>query len=468
MAVRGVKGVKDKYDCIVIGAGLGGLTCANRLARAGRSVLLLEQHSQLGGLATWFRRKNHIFDVALHGFPVGMIKTVRKYWSKDISGRIVQLKGIRFDNPQFQLQTTYDKVDFIKLLTGRFKVDQQTVDNFFAHVRAMNFYDDDGRTVGELFEEFFPGRDDIVRLLMEPITYANGSTLNDPAISYGIVFSNFMSKGVFTFIGGTDLFINMLEEELVKNGVDVRTKALVERIIYDGDKITGVVVNGETIRAGSVVSNANLKTTLLDLLDDGALSGKFRSETEAVRINNSSSQVYIGIKEGEKIEPIGDLLFTSVAEKFDTAKMLSKDVTSRTFSVYYPELRPGQDKYTIVSSSNSRYEDWADLSEEQYQADKKALAEDTLDRLEKYVPNIRSIHDHLEVATPRTFKRYTLHVDGSSFGTKFEGLPISQDLHKEVAGLFHTGSVAIIMSGWLGAANYGVIVANEVDRYLGV
>ena len=48
---------------------------------------------------------------------------------------------------------------------------------------------------GELFDEFFPGRDDVVRLLMEPITYANGSTLEDPAITYGIVFSNFMQKG---------------------------------------------------------------------------------------------------------------------------------------------------------------------------------------------------------------------------------------------------------------------------------
>jgi hypothetical protein len=39
-------------------------------------------------------------------------------------------------------------------------------------------------------------------------------------------------------------------------------------------------------------------------------------------------------------------------------------------------------------------------------------------------------------------------------------------LHKEIPGLFHTGSVGIIMSGWLGAANYGVIVANDVDKFL--
>ena len=38
----------------------------------------------------------------------------------------------------------------------------------------MNFYDDQSTTTGELFEKFFPGREDVIRLLMEPITYANG------------------------------------------------------------------------------------------------------------------------------------------------------------------------------------------------------------------------------------------------------------------------------------------------------
>ena len=78
----------------------------------------------------------------------------------------------------------------------------------------MNFYDDQTTTTGQLFERFFPGRDDVVRLLMEPITYANGSTLEDPALTYGIVFSNFMSKGVYTFQGGTDRLIGLMGREL--------------------------------------------------------------------------------------------------------------------------------------------------------------------------------------------------------------------------------------------------------------
>ncbi len=468
MAVRGLAGIKSEYDCIVIGAGLGGLTCANRLAKADRSVLLLEQHIQLGGLATWFRRKEHIFDVALHGFPVGMIKTCRKYWNKDIADRIVQLKGIRFDNPQFKFETTYDKEDFIRILVERMEVDFDTVTRFFDATRKMNFYDDDGKTTREFLEEFFPGRTDVVRLLMEPITYANGSTLDDPAITYGIVFANFMSKGVYTFKGGTDLFISMMEDELAKNGVDVRAKVLVEKVVFENGKTAGVMANGKFISAKSVVSNGNLRTTVLNMSDNGAISKEFRKKAERVRVNNSSCQVYIGLKKGEKIDYIGDLLFTSTAKEFDAGLMLSKNVTSRTFSVYYPDMRPGHDRYAIVSSSNASYDDWGNLSEEQYQKDKDYLAEDTLKALEKYVPDIRKKIDHLEVATPRTFKRYTLHEGGSSFGTKFEGLEISQNLSREAPGFFHTGSVAIIMSGWLGAANYGVIVANEVDKYLGV
>jgi all-trans-retinol 13,14-reductase len=86
--------------------------------------------------------------------------------------------------------------------------------------------------------------------------------------------------------------------------------------------------------------------------------------------------------------------------------------------------------------------------------------------LEKYIPKIRDKIDYLEAATPKTFEKYTFHLHGASFGTKFEGLKISMGLPKEIPGLFHTGSVGIIMSGWLGAANYGVIVANDADKFL--
>jgi phytoene dehydrogenase-like protein len=105
-------------------------------------------------------------------------------------------------------------------------------------------------------------------------------------------------------------------------------------------------------------------------------------------------------------------------------------------------------------------------SDEDYEAQKRGLIEGTLDHLERYVPGLRDRLDHVEAATPRTFQHYTRHWQGASFGTKFEGLAISRGLPQQLRGLYHAGSVGIIMSGWLGAMNYGVIVANDVDSYL--
>jgi phytoene dehydrogenase-like protein len=458
--------IKPEYDVVVIGGGLAGLTCANMLAKQGHSVLLLEQHSKLGGLATWFKRKDHIFDVALHGFPVGMIKTCRKYWSAEIADMIVQLKGIRFDNPQFSFTTTYDREDFTRILEQHFKIPRPNIESFFDTARKMNFYDDQSMTTRQFFERFFPGRDDVHRLLMEPIAYANGSTLDDPAITYGIVFSNFMSKGVYTVRGGTDQFIAKMRDELLKNGVDIRTECLVEKILVKDRKVVGAQANGNIIKSKAVVSNANLLSTIHKLVGDEHFSQSFVEEATKVRLAQSICQVYIGIKKGHEIDYIGDLLFTSDAQRFDPQELRSKNTTSRSLSIYYPQTRPGSNMYSIVASTHANYHDWATLSEEEYRVSKEDLIRRTLNALEKYIPDIRDKIDYLEAATPRTFHRYTLHLNGASFGTKFEGLRISMGLPKEIAGLFHTGSVGIIMSGWLGAANYGVIVANDVDKFL--
>ncbi len=464
-----LKGAADSCDVVVIGSGLGGLTAANILARDGLSVLLCEQHYKLGGLATWFKRPGgHIFDISLHGFPYGMVKSCRRYWSQEIADSIVQLHGVRFDNPMFSLTTTFDREDFTRLLTTDFGLELATVNNFFDAARSMNFYDDQTKTTRELFDEYFPGREDVIRLLMEPITYANGSTLEDPALTYGIVFSNFMSKGVFVFQGGTDKLIKSMEKEMKANGVDVRINCDVEKVNVNAKGIKSVVVNGRTIETKAVVSNSNLRATIFSLVGEDKFDKDFIDEAKAVRLNNSSTQVYMAMAPEDTVpRDTGDLLFSSTAERFQTELLLSRDITSRTFSFYYPDTRPaGKARTLIVSSTNANYADWVGMTKEEYETSKHDLVETTFDALEKYVPNCRERIVHAEAATPVTFEHYTKHVDGASFGTKFEGLTVSRSLPEQIPGLYHAGSCGIIMSGWLGTINYGVIVANDVINQL--
>lgn len=458
---------RPEYDVIVIGSGLAGLTAANVLGKLGRRVALLEQHYNFGGMATWFKRRGgHVFDISLHGFPVGMIKTCRRHWTREIADRIVRLDSVRFDNPQFRFDTDFTREDFTRKLVEVFGQDQGTVDAFFTHLRAMNFYDDPGDSVESVFERFFPGRNDVHRLLLEPIAYANGSTLADPAITYGIVFSNFMSQGVYTFSGGTDMLVARMREELARNGVELFGSVQVEKIVVEHGAVRGVVANGRELRARAVLSNANLKTTVLDLVGREHFDESFAAGVAAVRLNNSSAQVYMGLASGASIPFVTDLLFSSTRGRFDSPALCDMHGESRTFSFYYPKTRPGSDRYAIVSSTNANWADWAELDEAAYTREKQRLIADTLRDLERHVPGVTAKLDHVEVATPRTFRFYTQHAQGASFGTKFEGLRFSMDLSSQVEGLFHAGSVGIIMSGWLGAANYGVITAAKVDPFL--
>jgi len=465
--------LRDYYDVVVIGSGLGGLTGANYLAKQGHSVLLLEHHYQFGGLATWFKRAGgHIFDISLHGFPVGMIKSCKRYWTKEIADSIVQLKNIRFINPQYDLKTTFDRSDFTRILQTTFNIAKNKVEEFYDHMANMDYFANDKRSIGDLLEEFFPGRNEIKRLLLEPISYANGSSLVDPAIAYGIVFSNFMKKGIYTFKDGTDSLIKKMVKELRNNGADLRRQCLVEEVVTkkvdEKHKVEGVVVNGKKIRCGAVLSNANLKNTIEKLFGLSKLPKEFADQAKSVRLNSTSCQVYIGLKKGVSIPDVGDLIFTSESPSFSTDELTDFHTTSRTFSVYYPDTRPErkEPRYSIVASINAKWQDWQKLSVEDYTQAKNRLCEESVVALEKIIPDIRDKIDHLEAATPRTIQHYTHHASGASFGTKFEGLDVSSELPEYAPGLYHAGSVGIIMSGWLGTINYGVITANKIDRFL--
>ena len=282
-----------------------GLTGANRLAKAGRRVLLLEHHYQFGGLATWFTRKGgHIFDISLHGFPEGMVKSCRKYWTREIADMIMPLRDVRFVNPQFDVRTTFTRDDYTRVLVERFGLERARVEAFFGHLAGMNFYDRSEETIGAMFERFFPGRDDVHRLLLEPIAYANGSALDDPSVAYAIVFGNFMGGGIHTFRGGSDLLIGKMVEELRRNGAELRKHVLVERILVEergGRKVAAGVVarGGRVIRSRAVLANSSLKNTLFRLAGEENLPPDYAAAARAVRVNSSSCQVYLGIRKGE-------------------------------------------------------------------------------------------------------------------------------------------------------------------------
>lgn len=467
MLLKSIQEAEDRYDVVVVGGGLGGMTAAKRLADAGRSVLLVEAYRMLGGYATWFRRRHHIFDVALHAFPWGVQKTFRKYWSRELADRVVPLPRIRYDNPEFAFTTTFEASDFKRILIERFGIAGEQADAFFAACRNMDFFHADNGTTRDFLERFFPGRLDVARLLLETVTYATGCNLDDPAAVYVTIFSNFVLKGTCTFKGGTDLLLAEMQRLLTASGVDIVLKTPVEKIVLKEGKAVGVVAGEREIKAGAVVSNANLKTTALELADIARLLPQFAKQIEEVPLSASVAQVYLGIKPGVEIPEVADILFASDQDHYDAKGFRVFPPHSISFSFYYPhDVRPDSETTEIVATACADYADWDNLSPEEYEDRKRLLCDTVIAMLERYIPDVRDKLDHIEAATPKTLERFARHRDGASFGTKFPGFRAAEELSHKVPGLFHCGSQGIIMSGWLGSANSGALTAGKVEAYL--
>jgi phytoene dehydrogenase-like protein len=457
----------NPFDIVVIGSGLAGMTAAHQLAREGHKVLLLEQHYKLGGLATYFKRRGgHLFDISRHGFPHGMVRACRRYWSSEIADRIVRVPELVFKNPQFHLTTSYDQEDCTRHLIEHFKLPPERVEAFFLSVSQASLEDNLKQTTAEFFEQFFPGRLDVIRFLLEPITIANGSGLEDPAVTFRIVFGHFMRRGIWIYQGRSDEMLQKMRRLLLAAGVEIRTRARVEEILLKNGRAVGVCLPGETLRANCVISNAGLKNTVLDLLPSDAASPKLLQATREVRPTTSSLMIFLGLRAGEPMERVGDALFCSTAPYYHTGAMASRQITSRTYSIHYGDPEKGIPT-EIVALSNANLEDWEDLDEFAYMNQKRQVSEEAFADIQRDLPGVLEKVDWLEIATPRTFKRYALHHGAASYGTKFEGLRVSRELLPEaIPGLFHAGSVGIVMSGWVGTVNYGAMVAERVHRYV--
>src|SRR5688572_10161296 len=87
----------EHFDTVVVGAGIGGLTTAALLSRAGHKVLVLDQHYVAGGNATVFKRKGYTFDVGLHYLgdcePDGVIPSLLRDAGVDVKFRPMDADG---------------------------------------------------------------------------------------------------------------------------------------------------------------------------------------------------------------------------------------------------------------------------------------------------------------------------------------------------------------------------------------
>lgn len=511
------------WDVIVIGSGLGGLTAAAYLCTNGLRTLVLEQHYVAGGNAHVFRRKRMFeFDVGVHYIgdcgPGGAIPTVLR--GVGLEGRVefIEMDPDGFDTLIFPGLTVrvpkgWDRYRqrLIEALPDDETGLHRCLDIFEAVLAEMRSIPQDVRSddvprivreaptfvrwgirpLTELFDACALSQKARAVLLAESGAYAVPPWRTPVALHAGLL--DHYLKGAYYPRGGGQMIPAALVDVIRSHGGEVRTRTRVGRILVEDGRVRGVrLTTGEELRAPVVISNADLKRTMLELVGREHLSPETVARIEGYRMALPIFCVYLGLDidlrermprtnywvcdtydiEGLYAEcdrgriPRELPLFITVAsvKDPDTATIAPRGYSSLEIMTWVPSSY-GIWRVERGPAAGEKYH-----RNPEYRAVKRELTELMIAGAEKAIPELRKHIVWQEAATPVTQERYTLSTGGTSYGIELatdQFGPGRPSPRTKIEGLFLAGASTVFGHGIVGVMRGGVGTASAVlDRDL--
>ena len=415
--------IKSKYDVIVLGAGIAGLICGTFLAKQGKNVLIIEQHSIPGGYCTSFKRKGFVFDSAVHHIGgCGKWSVVGRCLKElDININFLQLDpmdSIHF--PSFSIDVPAEIDDYVDLLKERFPSESEQLTLFFKEFIRLyraTFSTEEHKmlikyqnlTYKEMLDNFFT--DEQLKMTLSAQWGYIGSPPHEvSAIGMCQMLVNYLKDGAYFPVGGTQNFADAITQKFIDYGGHIMLSSSVDGMLTDGNIIKGVTTKkGGKIPADIFVSNIDPKQTFFSLLDKNSVDDSYLHRIENMKESVSFFLLYLGLD--NKIDLKGlkrGFYHTSNNLSFSSSDWFYISVPTEVD----PSLAPDNKQIiSVVVSSGDNYDDIDD-----WVAYKDKMKKDTINYLENFVPEIQ---DHIEVidaATPKTLYRYTLNSKGAAYG----------------------------------------------------
>lgn len=511
----------SSWDAIVIGSGMGGLTAAAYLATNGLRTLVLEQHYVAGGNSHVFRRRAQggklpfEFDVGVHYIgdcgPDGVIPTILR--GAGLEGRIEFLEmdpdgfsTLVFPGLTFRVPKGWGRyrerlvaalpddetglhrcLDVLEAVSREFRTVSLPVrpeDAPRVMREAPNFMAWGMRTLGQLFDECGLGQKARAVLTGESGDYALPPS-KTPVLLHAILTDHYM-RGAYYPKGGGQVLAGRLAQTIRAHGGELRTGVRVRRILVEHGAVCGVALaDGQEALAPLVVSNADIKRTLLEMVGEEHLSPATVARAKGWRMALPIFCVYLGldIDLRERIPNTNYFLFTS----FDTEGMYRDCEEGRmpqdlwvyltAASVKDPYTRaiapPGHSALEIMTLVPADYRIWGVETgpargedyhrNPNYRSFKAELTEAMIDSAARVIPDIREHIVWKEAATPVTQERYTLSTGGTSYGiamTPEQFGPARPGPATEIRGLYLAGASTVYGHGIAGAMAGGVGAAS--------
>lgn len=477
--MRGVhsESEKEAYDIVVIGAGIGGLSVAALLAKAGKSVLLVERHDRPGGYAHGFKRRGFHFDSGVHlvsgcgseGYHNG--STIHKICLAvgiDPQAIFIPIPAYaRAVYPEFEIPLHAGEDAFITGLTERFP---QEKDQLLALIRLCRILAEEAMVADEILAQGKSAPISPILALANLFRYRR-TTLSEALdeflvdarlksacaslwpylglppsklsfLYWASMIAGYTYEGGYYCQGSFQTYANLLAAAMEKQGGEVLLNSSVRRICVEQGKVCGIILeNGQVIRAEAVVSNIDARQTADLLIGREHLPEGYCEGLEKLISSLSIFVSYVAtdLQLAEQTHTHESFFFDSFDH--ETGYALTREGCPNWFSATLPSLADPslapQGQHILLLTTLCPFQ----IGQSWRQA-KKGFQQRLLEKAERHFPGL---NDHLllvESGSPRTLERYTLNHQGAAYGfapTPDQVGPNRPGVRGALQGLYHTG-----------------------------
>ena len=507
--------VKENYDVIIIGSGMGSLTAAAMLAKEGQSVLILERHYTAGGFTHVFKRRGYEWDVGIHYIgevqrPNSIIKKLFDYvtdgelkWADmgEVYDRIVI--GDKIYDYKKGVQNFKDKLlEYFPEESEAIKKYVQLV--FEANKTSKNFYLE--KAMPPLVSKISGGfmrkpylkfssktTDEVVRSLtkneelIKVLTAQYGDYGLPPKQSsfaiHAAVARHYFSGGSFP-IGGSSQIVETIAPVLAKSDSTILISADVKEVLIENNKAVGVrMTDGKEFRGNKVISGTGIFTTYNKLIPKPIVK-KHKLAEQLQKINPSVAHIclYIGLNGGPeelKLPKANYWIYPKNGTHDEIVERYTNDI-KEDFPVVYVSFPAAKDpdwsnrypgKSTIDIISLLPYEavkQWENAKWKKRGADYDALKEELSQRLLKELfrlePQLEGKVDYYELSTPITTRHFINYDKGEIYGLDHTPQRFKNKFlrpHTPIKNFYLTGQD--IVTAGVGAALFsGLITASAM------